>query len=119
MKRLNLISCVRTALEVRGISTVAVVNAVNAELGRLEKLSSQQKLGTGSVTKKAYKVTNTVTEKFTGAITAPLHFDAWHCKLEAANKLAEIPTIEIPTLYTPWLEKMVEVQGPTQEQPAV
>lgn len=108
MKRLNLIDCVRAALIEQGLSTVAVVNAVNAELGRLECESKKAKLGQGSVTKKAYKVSNTITEKYSGAITMPLLFDAWHCKLEACNKVAAIPGITIPEIFQEWLGKMKE-----------
>lgn len=112
MKRINLIACVRSALTAAGLSTVKVVNAVNAALGQLELQGKSDKLGVGSVTKKAYKVTNTVTMKYSGAISMPLLFDAWHCKLEAANKIAEIPAITIPEVFMEWLGAMKSEADP-------
>lgn len=108
MKRINLVTCVRSALIERGISTLQVVNAVNSALGELEKIKSTSKLGQGTVQLKkgTYKVTDTVAAQYQGTMTAPLHFDAWHCKIEAACKVAEIESIGIPEVFNEWLEKM-------------
>lgn len=105
-KRINLILPVRQALIDAGISTVRVVNAVNAELGALEATGGTLKLGSGTVTKKAYRVTETVSTKFEGRKTVPLVFDAWHSKLEAAFKVARFETVGLPVVCKEWLEKM-------------
>lgn len=106
MRRLNLVEPVRTALLNSGVSTVKVVHAVNAALGELERKSSDDKLGAGSLNKLEYKVTNTITEKYKGAKTTPLIFDVWHGKVEACYKVANFDCIDLPPLFSEWLSKM-------------
>ena len=110
MKRINLVSCVRAALIEQGISTVKVVDAVNSAIGGLEAIKATDKLGAGSVTKKAYKVTHAVSTQYGGKITMPLLFDAWHSKIEAACKVAVFDTVGIPAVFKDWLAKMAKTE---------
>lgn len=106
MKRINLIPPIRKALVNAGISTFRVVEAVNAELGKLEATKESAKLGTGSVTKAGYKVTGVVSTVYKGNKTIPLLFDAWHGKVEAAYKVAGFDEIAIPGIFSEWLSKL-------------
>lgn len=117
-KRLNLIGCVRAALEQAGYSTVKVVNAVNSALGQLDVIGSESKLGTGSVSKKGYRVSESTTTKYSGAVNVPLHFDAWHSAMAKADKVAEMDTVSIPAVFTAWLQSM-KVDAPKAESKAV
>lgn len=106
-KRINLVACVRAALESAGYSTVAVVNAVNAELGRLEqgKGGKDASLGDGKLTKSEYKVTEQLgSTNWHGARTPGLEFDAWHSAMAKANKIGEMDSCFIPTKFTAWLQ---------------
>jgi hypothetical protein len=105
--RINLVAPVRQALINAGYSTVKVVSAVNAELGKLGGEVSAAKLGGGRLTGKAteYRVSESVTTAYSGKLTDGLHFDAWHTKIESANKVAEFETVAIPARFLPWLNK--------------
>src|SRR5262245_59800621 len=117
MQRYNLVTPVRAALIAGGYSTYLVVNAINAALGELDKTKESDKLGVGSSTRKGtkYSVTNTVSQKFEGKMTMPLLFDAWHCKVEAANKVASFDSIELPGIFNDWLGKMKKREGDSEE----
>lgn len=108
--RLNLITPVRTALKDAGISTVRLVNAVNAALGELKPKSSESKLGDGKIGPKSsgspYKVTETEATKYEGPVNAPLLFDAWHSALAKAEKIATFDTVALPGVLSTWLEKL-------------
>lgn len=108
LNRLNLVVPVRCALEASGYSTVRVVNAVNAALGQLEKISSESKSGHGSVSKGMFKASETLTIKYKGERNDPLDFDAWHSAIAKAHKIAEFDTVGIPVRFVEWLEKMRE-----------
>lgn len=109
MQRYNLIPCVREEIKNMGASVVRVCDAINAALGELKAIKSTDKLGVGAAQLKRakYKVTNTVATQYEGKLTVPLHFDAWHCKLEACNKVAEIPAVGIPLEFHEWIAKFV------------
>lgn len=114
--RLNLCNVVRNSLTDAGYSTVKVVSAVNAALGEVEMIGETGKIGDGSVTKSAYKITVSASYKFEGKKTLPLVFDAWHSKVHAAEKIAESDTIAIPGIFKPWLDKFAKSK--VEEQPA-
>lgn len=113
-KRFNLCSAVRNALQEQGISTVRVVDAVNAALADTEVVSTEGKLGDGKVTKATknqpswFKVTETVSIKRRGTVSAPLLFDAWHSAVAKAEKIASFEAIELPDVFADWLAKMKE-----------
>lgn len=113
-KRLNLCVPVRSALVNSGISTVKVVNAVNAALGALDVKGSDSKTGDGKVSKEGYKVTVTDTTKYAGPKCDPLVFDAWHSAIARAYKVAEFECVDLPTGLTPWLESM-KAESPAPE----
>lgn len=109
-QRLNLCLPVRLTLIAMGVSTVKVTNAVNGELNRLTVVKAEAKLGAGSAKtpkNKAHRFTVTETQsvKYEGKLTLPLLFDAWHSKVEAANKLAPFDSIGIPKCFVEWLGK--------------
>ena len=108
VNRLNLVNPVRVALELGGYSTVRVVNAVNAALGQLEKVSSESKSGNGSVSKGMFKVSETLTIKYKGERNDPLDFDAWHSAIARANKIAEFESVSLPVRFNDWLAKLKE-----------
>ncbi len=117
-KRLNLIGAVRAGLEARGYSTVKLVNAVNAELGKLEAVETTSKLGDGSVGRQgvSYGVTESVSVKYkTDVLTIPLLFDAWHGVIAKANRLAESDIVDIPQTFRAWLDKFAKADA---EKPA-
>jgi hypothetical protein len=108
-KRINLVECVRVSLTEAGYSTVKVVNAVNAELGRLAvtKGGSEAKLGDGRVTKTEYRVTEDLgSVAYKGGKTPGLVFDAWHSAIAKANKVAEMDAAPIPAHFSAWLQSM-------------
>ncbi len=105
-KRINLVECVRLALGDMGVSSVSVVNAINGVLAEAEKAGHKAKLGAGSVSKKAYKVveSNSITWALPRCVVTT--FDAWHSKIEAADKVAPMTgAIAIPELFKEWLLK--------------
>lgn len=116
MERINLITCIRVALLDSGYSTVKVVAAVNAALGELKKSKETEKLGSGAANTKRgqYGVTLSVSQKWEGKLTLPLHFDAWHGAVERANKIAEIDMVSIPSVFLVWLDKM-KISEPAEQ----
>ncbi len=106
--RINLVTPVRVALIELGISTVQVVDAVNADLGNLTGEVTNEKTGAGRTVEKGthYAVSTSQSVKHTGKLTMPLLFDAWHSKIEAANKVASFERVEIPRIFGDWLAKM-------------
>jgi len=120
--RINLVAPVRQALIDAGYSTVKVVAAVNAELGNLGGEISAAKLGGGRATGKLteYAVSESVTTKYTGKLTDGLHFDAWHTKIEAAEKVAQFRHVDIPGQFVDWLNKFAKADvQPLPSTPAV
>lgn len=115
--RLNLCTPLRNALLDAGYSTVKVVNAVNAELGRLECVKETDKTGIGSVTKKTYKVSVGVSLRYEGAKTPALILDAFNSKLEAALKVAEFDSVSLPEVFVPWLESFAAKDTAKVETP--
>jgi hypothetical protein len=104
-ERINLVSPVRVALVEAGVSSVLVVSAVNAALGELEMVRRSERTGSGTVSKSNYSVSISISERFTGKRTMPLLFDAWHSKIEAANKVAAFDRVAIPSTFEDWLAK--------------
>lgn len=117
-KRLNLIPCVREALVAMGISSVQVVNAINGILEEAKRTKHVAKLGAGRVTKKAYSVTESESSTWQLPKCIVTTFDAWHSKLEAADKVAPMTeAVPIPVVFHDWLNKF-KVEQPKEEQPA-
>lgn len=118
MQRINLITPVRTALLNSGYSSVKVVAAINSALGELKVAKSTERLGDGSMSRKGkYGVTNVVSEKYEGKYSMPLLFDAWHSKLASAHKVAEFDGIDLPAVFSEWLDKMKVVTPVPMQQP--
>lgn len=94
------------------VSTVKVCDAINAALGELEAGKQTSRLGIGSVSKKQmYGVTESVSTKYVGTCTIPLRFDAWHCAVEKAEKIASTDTVVIPEVFHEWLTKMIRTEA--------
>lgn len=117
-RRINLIGCVRAALEAAGISTVKVVNAVNAKLGQLDCVGTESKLGHGRVGKSLYKVSESTTSKYQGEIDIALRFDAWHSAMAKADKIGEMDNCYIPVAFSAWLQSMKEKAPAPEPAPA-
>lgn len=114
-KRLNLCTSVRLALSNMGVSTVAVVNAINGVIGQAKCTKHVAKLGAGSVTKKTYGVTESESKKWELPKCIVTTFDAWHSKIEAADKVAPMTeALVIPEMFKDWLLKF-KTSEPTPE----
>ena len=108
--RLNLCQVVRDALIEAGYSSVAVVNAVNAELAKATLISEEAKTGDGKIKGKGleYAVTVTGSFKYLQKNTLPCTFDAWHSAIAKAEKVCSMPSLEIPAVFTEWLDKFAK-----------
>lgn len=101
--RVNLCKPIREACHRNGISTVALISALNAALGETKLTSEETTNGAGRVTKEMYRTSASVSLKYHGARTKPLEFDAWHSAIERANKIAEFDSVELPDMFKDWL----------------
>lgn len=115
MERINLCTPVRQALAARNVSTVKVVDAVNAALGQLEAGKVTNRLGDGSVSKTAYSVSHAVTTKFSGKRNMPLDFDAFNGMVAKIEKKFPSFACNIPEQFNEWLDKMVITKTVEQE----
>lgn len=102
--RLNLCTVVRHSLLAEGYSVVKTVNAVNAALVKLTQSGDvDSTTSDGKVTKEEYKVSVTEKAKFTGKVTMPLQFDAWHSAIAKAEKVLQFDSVSIPGSVREWL----------------
>lgn len=116
-ERINLVTSVRELLIQQGYSTVAVVNAVNAALGQLTRESSSEKLGDGSITKKEYKVTETIATKFVGKRNGALDFDAFNGAVgKIEKKFGLLQLAEFPASCADWLKAHEKSFKPSNEE---
>lgn len=103
-QRINLVTPVRKALIESGYSTVKIVSAVNQELAKAKLVSETAKTGDGTASKDGYRVTVTGTFKYEHSKTLPVLFDAWHSAIGKADKIARFESVEIPPVFSKWLE---------------
>jgi hypothetical protein len=110
--RINLCSAIRTLLIANSISTVGVVNAINATLSELEAIKSESKTGDSKVNKSfEYSVSVTENHKFKARCTVVLLFDAWNTAIAKAENLASFDLKEIPVTFGEWLKKFAVKKG--------
>ena len=100
-QRQNLCAAVRDALTSEGYSSYLVLNAVNAELGKLNSKGAESVLADSKAKEKnaVLSVTQSTKENFTGAMTMPGFFDVWSCAVGKLNKLATTPVV-LPRVFT-------------------
>lgn len=106
-KRLNLCDCVRLSVLQMGVSTVAVVNAINGVIGEAKLAKpAELKMGAGRVTKSKYNVSGSVSLKWQLPKCVVTTFDAWHSAIEKADKVAPMTEpVPIPKMFHEWLLK--------------
>lgn len=109
-QRLNLCTPVRLSLLALGYSTVKIVNAVNAELGKLAVVETTGKMGDGKLASKGTEYRSSVSEthKLSGKLTMPLYFDAWHSAVAKVEKIAPFKAIEVPAPFVAWADKFAK-----------
>lgn len=111
----NFVTPVRAAITEAGYSYVKVLSAVNSYLGQLEAIESSTKLGNASWTKKGFKISDIETTKYEDSRNIVGLFVNWHQAIEKADKLANMDSVSLPTVFTVWLQKMKEVKPTEQE----
>lgn len=118
--RLNLCGVVRHSLRAAGYSTVAVVNAVNAQLGKLAVEANPAKTGGSSanVKKQTFRVSVSQSAKATGKLNTPLLFDAWHTQIEKAEALARFDSVALPAQFTEWMNGFAKADAKALEAEA-
>ena len=126
-KRQNFCESVREALAAEGYSSVMVLNAVNAELGKLNSKGEENMLADSKAKEKnaVLSVTQNTKENFTGAMTMPGFFDVWACAVGKLNKLATTPVV-LPRVFVDgpkgkgegWLKFAHKDMQPATAQPA-
>ena len=103
-ERYNLVSTVRSLLSEQGYSSVAVVNAINAAMGQLVETKRTIKLGDGSVTKNAYRVSESESRRFEGKRNGALDMDAFNSHIGKIEKrLGAMVLKEFPESIKDWL----------------
>lgn len=118
-KMLNLCVPVRVSLEAMGVSTVNVVNAINAQRGECALTDETAKAGNpkGNHKKGTYSISEGVTYKYAGELNIPRSFDVWHSLIEKANAFSQFGTVEIPGTYVEWLGKFKADKGAVKPAP--
>jgi hypothetical protein len=115
--RLVLSSVITSALHNGGYSSRMVVDAVNADLGRLE-VKKEGEAKTGQIRANSKKATVLVSvsqsASYTGKLTQPIKFAAWCDLVDKAFKLCPFDSISIPVEFSEWLtfaKKKEEVEN--------
>lgn len=106
----------------RGISTVAVVNAVNAAQQEAKLVKTEAKLGDGKSKDKGavYEANETIKNKWQSAMNVPLLFDVWHSAQQKAEAIATMSQGTIPRVFEDWLNsKGFKAKKEEQEQEPV